>query len=107
MSEVARDEDRVYPNPGASRQWTDRHGRTWERRGSAWLDVKRTRTLLRRSGVPLATWWAGEVAFYDTVNDKEAAADSLLDAAEQPDNVVASEWRAADGTRLLLLEHHC
>ena len=55
----------------------------------------------------MATWWAGQVAYYDSAEEKRAAADKLLDAAERPEDVVASEWRSADGTVLLLLEHHC
>jgi hypothetical protein len=78
-----------------------------ERRGVASLDEKRTRALLRRGGVPLATWWAGKVEFYDSPEDKQAAADRLVDSAERPEDMVASEWKAADGTVLLLLEHHC
>jgi hypothetical protein len=107
VSGGAGDDDLVYPNPGAAKRWTDPHGRAWERRGNAWLDGKRTRALLRRDGVPMATWWAGEVAFYATAEEKQVASDRLHAAAEPPENVVASEWKAADGTVLLLLEHHC
>jgi hypothetical protein len=101
------DEGLVYPNPGASKSWMDPQGRTWNRRGEDWLEDKRTRALLRRGGVPMATWWAGEVAFYDTAEEKREAAARLYNAAERPESVVASEWKAADGTVLLLLEHYC
>ncbi len=97
----------VYPNPGSGKRWADTHGRAWERRGTACPDEKRTRALLRRDGVLMATWWAGQVAYYDSAEEKRAAADKLLDAAERPGDVVASEWKSADGTVLLLLEHHC
>ncbi len=107
MSAGVEHEDLVYPNPGGAKRWTDPHGRTWQRRGATWLDEKRTRALLRRDGVPMATWWAGEVAFYETVQEKQAAADRLYNGAERPENVVASEWKTADGTVLLLLEHYC
>jgi hypothetical protein len=101
------DEGLVYPNPGSSKNWTDPQRRAWQRRGEDRLDDKRTRALLRREGVPLATWSAGEVVFYDTTHEKQAAAARLHDAAERPHHIVASEWRAADGTVLLLLEHFC
>jgi hypothetical protein len=101
------DEGLVYPNPGANKSWTDPQGRTWKRRGEDWLDDKRIRALLRRDGVPMATWWAGAVMFYGTAEEKQAAANRLLDVAERPEDVVASEWKGFDGTVLLLLEHHC
>lgn len=101
------DEGLVYPNPGASKTWTDPQGRAWKRRGEDWLDDKRTQSLLHRDGVTMATWWAGEVAFYGRAREKEAAADRLHAGAERPEDVVASEWKTADGAVLLLLEHHC
>lgn len=97
----------VYPNPGSTREWVDATGRRWTRRGTTWPDERRTRTLLRRERVPLATWSAGEVAFYEAVAEKRAAADGLRDAARSRTDVVASEWESDDGTVLLLLEHHC
>lgn len=71
------------------------------------MDEKRTRALLRRPGVPLATWWAGQVQRADAPEAKATAAERLYAAAVQPEDVVASEWKADDGTVLLLLEHHC
>ena len=71
------------------------------------LDEKRVRSLLRREGVPLATWVAGIVEWADTVDAKAEAAQRLYADAVRPDDVVASEWEAADGTVCLLLEHHC
>jgi len=99
----------VYPNPGSGKEWTDAQGRVWRRRGEAHsgLDEKRTRTLLRRAGVPLATWWAGDVEWHDSPGQKQSAGDRLNDAAQRPEDVVATEWKADDGTVMLLLEHNC
>lgn len=97
----------VYPNPGTGKTWTDPLGRIWERRGVSWLDGKRTRTLLRKDGVTLGTWWAGEVSFHETAEAKQAASADLHEAAERPEDIVASEWKMLDGAVLLLLEHHC
>jgi hypothetical protein len=99
----------TYPNPGSGKEWTDVQGRVWRRRGESpgALDEKRTRTLLRRGGVPLATWRAGSVEWYESPDQKQSAAERLNDLAERSEDVVASEWKADDGTVMLLLEHHC
>ena len=99
-------DDRVYPTPGSTKGWTDSQGRTWTPRGDG-LDGKRARVLLRRTGVLLATWEAGRMAWYSTPEDKDAAASALLAKAQQAEDVLASEWKASDGTVLLLLEHAC
>lgn len=103
------DEDLVYPHPGSGKRWEDHQGRVWQRWGEvqSFLDEKRTRMLMRRAGVPLATWWAGEVDWTDGPEAKAAAAERLYDAAIRAEDVVASEWKTDEGTVLLLLEHHC
>lgn len=100
------EDDRVYPNPGSTKGWTDRQGCAWVPRGNG-LDGKRARVLLRRPGVLLATWEAGRMAWHSAPEDKDAAAASLLAKAQQAEDVLASEWKASDGTVLLLLEHAC
>lgn len=99
----------MFPDPSSLKTWTDPHGRLWQRIGghTRGLDEKRTRTLLRRRGVSLATLWAGDVEWFDDPEQKQSAADRLYAAAAHPDDVVGSEWKAEDGTRMLLLEHYC
>jgi hypothetical protein len=99
----------VYPNPGSVKVWMDADGCVWERRGrvSDRLDEKRVRTLLRRAGVPLATWAAGVIEWAHTPDAKATAAERLYSGAARPDDVVASEWKSTEGTVLLLLEHYC
>jgi hypothetical protein len=103
------DQTGVYPNPSTSRSWTDGDGRVWNRRGSRGeaLDPKRTRALLRKAGLPLATWSAGVVRWFDSPEDKQAAADALYEAARWPDDVFPVEWKSDDGEHMLMLEHHC
>lgn len=105
---ASESEGLVYPNPASGNEWTDAQGRVWKRRGNSRnpLDEKRTRTLLRRHGVAMATWSAGEMRWADTAQAKVAAAERLYAAAAHPDDVVASEWKTEGGS-LLLLEHHC
>ena len=45
--------------------------------------------------------------WFDGADAKQAAADALYKLAANPDEVVAWEWKSADGTHLLMLEHHC
>ena len=99
----------VYPNPATAKTWCDGAGRTWWRRTDrlGGLHAKRTRSLLRRSGVALVTWWAGDVEWFDDASAKQAAASDLYQAVQHPDDIVAWEWKAEDGTRMLMLEHHC
>jgi hypothetical protein len=101
--------DRIYPNPGSQKTWTDAQGRVWQRRGNArdGLDAKRVRTLVRRPGVLLATWWAGDVEWTDAAEEKVTAAERLYAAAVHERDVVGSEWKDAEGNVMLLLEHHC
>lgn len=99
--------DLIYPNPASGSEWTDDQGRVWQRRGDSRspLDEKRTRRLLRRPDVPMATWSAGEMRWAVAPDAKVAAAERLYAAAVHPGDVVASEWHAGDGSLLLLLEH--
>jgi hypothetical protein len=100
---------RVYPNPGSGKHWTDGLGRVWHRRGTAaqGIDPKRARTLLRRDGVPLVTWQAGEIEWIEGHQAKAAAAEALHALAAHADDVVAWEWVSDDRTHLLMLEHWC
>jgi len=103
------DQQRVFPNPTTSRNWTDHSGRLWHRRGErGWnLDEKRTRRLLRSDSVPLATWDDGTVKWFTGSLAKQTAADHLYAAASHPSDIRQSEWKSADGSHLLMLEHFC
>lgn len=101
------DDDRVYPNPGSQKSWSDSEGRTWERRGDGVPDDKRVRRLLRSDDVALVTWSAGRMEWFEDVTAKEAAAERLRTTAEHAEDISPSEWRGTDGTKLLLLEHSC
>ena len=100
-------EKRVYPNPSSSRQWTDCSGTVWHRRGNRGepLDPKRVRRLLRRNGLPLATWKYGEVSWYWSSDEKERAAAALNEAVGPVSDIFPTEWKADDGTHMLMLEH--
>lgn len=95
----------VYPNPSASRSWTDAGGTVWHRRGERGegLGEKRVRALLRKPGLPLVTWSAGVVTWFDSAEEKQSAASALQEAAEVPADLFAVEWKSDDGEHMLML----
>ncbi len=97
----------VYPNPSSSREWTDRSGTVWHRRGDRGeaLDSKRTRRLMRRDGLPLVTWKYGSVSWHWSAEEKTKAAAALREGAGSLGEIFPTEWKAEDGTHMLMLEH--
>lgn len=52
-------------------------------------------------------WQAFETVRYEEPAAKAAAGRDLRASSERDDDVIASEWLAEDGRRLLMVEHHC
>jgi len=96
-------------NPTVEGSWTDELGLVWHRKGKRGraLEERRIRTLLRRADVPLVVWQSFEVTRYDDVAAKLEAAREAGATDARNDDVVASEWTAADGRLLLMLERSC
>lgn len=96
-------------NLSAEGWWTDGAGDVWRRKGKRGrvLEVRRVQSLLRRDDVPLVAWQSFETSQYDDPPAKEAAARRARGPGVVDSDVHASEWLAADGRMLLMLEHFC